>query len=371
MDERLTRDEPGVDAPPGAAETIPSGSGLRTTIILAGVIVLGVLTILYAQGFPPFTRTVQVTELAEVRGETTVVASRIDGYIRELPVQDFQHVAAGDILVRLDDSIHIQEVERARGKVQIALAALRNSEQGERAGAAGVSGARARLEAARARLAGAEAHMRRVGLLAAQGSVSAREQDEAKAGLAEGEAAVTGAEAALVVAEQQVEEVTVGRGGLLAAVDAARAELRLAEIDLANCVIRAPTDGQVSEAAVHPGQYVNAGTPLLGLVSKRMWVVANFREEQTGRMRQGQFVEIRVPALNGARLAGRVEQLAPAAGNAFLESRPAGMGGDFGKLPQRIPVRIRLDPDQPMLERLRPGLSVEARVDTASVPARP
>ncbi|MFA7440939.1 MAG: HlyD family secretion protein [Sphingomonadaceae bacterium] len=366
----MAQDGPGTDAQPDAAETIPSGSGLRTTIILAGFIVLGVLTILYAQGIPPFTRTVQVTEQAEVRGETTIIAPRIDGYVTELLVEDFQRVSAGNILLRLEDSIYAQEVERARGNVQIALAALRNSEQGERAGKAGVSGAQARLEAAQAQLTQAQANMQRIEMLAGQGSISAWERDAAKADLVQSAAAVTEAEARVVAAEQQVEGVTVGRGGLLATVDAARAELRLAEINLANCVIRAPIDGQVSEVGARLGQYVTAGTALMGLVSEQMWVIANFREEQTARMRRGQFVEIRVPALDGARLAGRVEQLAPAAGNAFLESRPAGTGGDFGKVPQRIPVRIRLDPDQQMLERLRPGLSVEARVDTASAPAK-
>ena len=284
MDDRMAQDGPGTDAQPDAAETIPSGSGLRTTIILAGFIVLGVLTILYAQGIPPFTRTVQVTEQAEVRGETTIIAPRIDGYVTELLVEDFQRVSAGNILLRLEDSIYAQEVERARGNVQIALAALRNSEQGERAGKAGVSGAQARLEAAQAQLTQAQANMQRIEMLAGQGSISAWERDAAKADLVQSAAAVTEAEARVVAAEQQVEGVTVGRGGLLATVDAARAELRLAEINLANCVIRAPIDGQVSEVGARLGQYVTAGTALMGLVSEQMWVIANFREEQAGRM---------------------------------------------------------------------------------------
>jgi len=167
-----------------------------------------------------------------------------------------------------------------------------------------------------------------------------------------------------------VRTVTVGRGGLEAGVENARAALRLAEIDLANTIIRAPQAGQVSEVGVRLGQYVAAGTQLLFLVPRNVWVVANFKEAQTARMAPGQRAIVSVDALGGAELVGRVQQLAPAAGSEFSVIRPDNATGNFVKVPQRIAVRIALDPEQPLAARLRPGMSVEARVDTGSERAR-
>jgi multidrug resistance efflux pump len=172
--------------------------------------------------------------------------------------------------------------------------------------------------------------------------------------------------AQLAIAEEQVRTVEVNRGGLAAAVENARAGLKLAEIDLANTVIRAPRDGQLSEIGVRVGQYVTAGTQLLFLVPPTVWVVANYKEIQTARMQPGQAAEVRVDALDGAALTGRVADLAPAAGNEFAIIKPDNATGNFVKVVQRIPVKIVLDPGQPLLRRLRPGMSVEARIDTAS-----
>jgi multidrug resistance efflux pump len=161
-----------------------------------------------------------------------------------------------------------------------------------------------------------------------------------------------------------VRTVEVGRGGLEAGVASARAALQLAEIDLSNTVIRAPRDGQLGEIGVRLGQYVTAGSQLLSLVPSTVWVVANYKEAQTARMAPGQLATFDVDALGGARLRGRVQQLAPAAGNEFAVIRPDNATGNFVKVPQRIAVRIAIDPGQPLAQRLRPGMSVEAHVRT-------
>ena len=134
---------------------------------------------------------------------------------------------------------------------------------------------------------------------------------------------------------------------------------------LSNTVIRAPQAGQVSELGVRLGQYVTAGTQLMFLVPDRVWVVANFKEAQTARMAPGQRATVSVDALEGAELTGRVQQISPAAGSEFSVIRQDNASGNFVKVPQRIAVRIELDRNQPLLQRLRPGMSVEARVDTA------
>ena len=208
--------------------------------------------------------------------------------------------------------------------------------------------------------------MSRVAELAADRSVSLRERDQTLAALRQAEAAVLQAQAQRTIAQEQARTVTVGRGGLEAGVASAKAALKLAQIDLANTTIRAPQAGQVSEVGVRLGQYVTAGTQLLFLVPRTVWVVANFKETQTARIFRGQRAEIRVDALGGAMLTGRVQQLSPAAGSEFSVLRPDNATGNFVKVPQRIAVRIAIDPNQKLAQRLRPGMSVEASVDTSS-----
>jgi multidrug resistance efflux pump len=229
--------------------------------------------------------------------------------------------------------------------------------------AAAVANAAAQVTRARADLA-------RIQELAVDRSVSLRERDQAVATLRQAEAALRQAQAQRTIAEEQVRTVTVGRGGLEAAVENARAAQKLAEIDLANTVITAPRDGTVSDIGVRVGQYVTAGTQLMFLVPPTVWVVANFKEAQTARMAPGQPATVKVDALAGKTLRGRVARIAPAAGNEFSVIKPDNATGNFVKVPQRISVRIELEPGQPDVARLRPGMSVVARVDTAA-PARP
>ena len=131
-------------------------------------------------------------------------------------------------------------------------------------------------------------------------------------------------------------------------------------------MIRAPQDGRLGEVGVRLGQYVTAGTQLTTLVPPKVWVSANFKEAQTALIRPGQRATVRVDALGGAELRGTVERLSPAAGSEFSVIRPDNATGNFVKVAQRITVRIVLDQRDPMYQRLSPGMSVEARVDTGA-----
>lgn len=179
------------------------------------------------------------------------------------------------------------------------------------------------------------------------------------------------AQAARRSADEDVRSVIVNRDALTAAVANARAALKLAEIDLANTRILAPQDGQLGEIGVRLGQYVTPGTQLMQLVPHRVWVVANFKESQTAGIRPGQAAWFRVDALDGKTLRGRVERLSPATGSEFSVIKTDNATGNFTKVAQRLPVRIALEPgrdeaERALVARLRPGMSVEATVDTAS-----
>jgi multidrug resistance efflux pump len=331
--------------------------------LLAGV---AAVSLLAAWRLPPFAGGAQTTENAYVRGRTAVIAPQVSGYVVAVAVKDYERVAAGQVLVRIDDRIYRARVEQARANLDDKIAALANNRQAHASRAAGIAAQRAAAAKATAELARAQADMGRVEDLVQDGSVSIRERDQNLAALRQAQAQTLQSDAAIEIARQELRTVDVGKGGLEAQVEAARAQLRLAEIDLENTVIRAPEAGQVSEIGVRLGQYVTNGTQLLSLVPADLWVIANFKEAQTGRMAPGQKASVRVDALAGARLTGRVERISPAAGSEFAVLKPDNATGNFVKVPQRIGVRIVIDPDQPMSERLRPGMSVEARVDTRS-----
>jgi multidrug resistance efflux pump len=328
------------------------------------VALAAVLAIFAAWGLPPFRSAVQATDNAYVRGRTTVIAPQVSGYVTTVAVRDYQQVGAGQVLARVDDRIYRARVDQARANVSAAVAALANSQQAHASRAAGLLGQTASLASARAQLARAQADMARVDDLVRDGSVSVREQDQTRAALRQAEAQVRQAEAGSEIARQDIRTVDVGRGGLEANVDAARAALRLAEVDLEHTVVRAPEPGQVGEVGVRLGQYVTNGTQLTSLIPADRWVIGNFKEAQTAKMAPGQRASFTVDALGGAKLTGHVEQLSPGAGSEFAVLKPDNATGNFVKVPQRIGVRISVDPGQALAARLRPGMSVEARVDT-------
>ena len=172
--------------------------------------------------------------------------------------------------------------------------------------------------------------------------------------------------AALEIARQNLRTVDVNRAALEAAVSNAEAAVRLAEIDLANTRIIAPRDGQLGQVTVRLGAFVNAGAQLTALVPQTMWVVANMKETQMADVRLGQPVTFTVDALNHAKMRGHVEEISPATGSEFSVITPDNATGNFVKIEQRIPVRVSIDPNQALAQRLRPGMSVVVSIDTAA-----
>jgi multidrug resistance efflux pump len=352
------------EVPPAAWSPPPKDR--RTIAVIVLLVILAILTILYAWNLPPFSDRFEQTDNAYVRGKTTVISPQVSGYVTQVPVQDFQTVRPGDVLVRIEDRIYAARVEQARANVLAQMAGLDNSTQAERSREANALAQDAAISNAQAQLERARADMRRVDALVADGSVSLRERDQTRAALRQAEAQLRQAGAAREIARQDIRSVTVGRGGLKAGVEAANAQLHLAQIDLEHSVIRAPEGGQLSEIGVRNGQFVTAGTQLMFLVPRQLWVIANFKEAQTRNMRAGQVATIKVDALGGETLTGRIESLAPAAGSEFAVLKADNATGNFVKVAQRMAVRIAIDPRQLLADRLRPGMSVTARIDTGN-----
>lgn len=349
-------------APPPARPKPPSAYAI---LITAGVTLAVILLILFLWKLPPFGGSVERTDNAYVRGQVTVVAPQLSGYVVKVMAQDFQTVRKGQPLFEIDQRIYAQRVDQARAALAAREADLANSAQAQASREAALKSREADIGSAQAQVERARADMARVADLATDGSVSLRERDQARAALRAAEATLASAKAGREIARQDIRSVGVSREGLQAAVAAAKAALRLAEIDLANTLVAAPADGQLGQVGVRQGQWVTAGSQLVSLVPPQRWVIANFKERQAGRMSPGQAASVTVDALGDQRFTGKVEQVSPATGSEFSILPPQNATGNFTKIAQRLPVRIVLDAGQPDLARLRPGMSVQAEVDTA------
>jgi membrane fusion protein (multidrug efflux system) len=319
----------------------------------------------------------QSTDDAYVRADATSIAPKVRGLVAQVLVKDNQSVKAGDPLVRIDAeefdarlATARAEVADAEAGVASAQAALISLDAEERLASANVRAAQSTIRAARAQAAQADADDQRYQNLEGSGAVATHDVDrfhtaaitarqdaeriEALYDVSRQNAGVIGAKRATLLAGLQKSRATVAR---------AHAALDLALQDQRHSLIVAPIDGVVGDRQVRQGDYVQPGSRLLTLVPLHdLYVIANYKETQTGHMRPGQHVTIRVDALSGEALTGIVESLAPGSGSSFslLPFEPG--TGNFTKIVQRVPVRIRFDADQPALEQLRPGLSVTTRV---------
>jgi membrane fusion protein (multidrug efflux system) len=318
------------------------------------------------------------TEAAYVQADSSSVAPKVRGLIAEVLVAHNQAVKKGDSLVRIDSEEFDARVASAEADLQDAEAALLAAHASltslsadEALAAATVRSARTSIASADAQNVRAQADRQRFDDLLASGTVARRDAEERRAAAVSAQSAadktradldVTRNQATVVSARREVLNAGLARAG--ASVARARAALDLARQDQANTIIRAPIDGVVGDRQAEPGDYVQAGTRLLTLVpSTGLYVTANFKETQTGRMRVGQAADIEIDALPGTRLHGVVDSFAPGSGSSFslLPFEPG--TGNFTKVVQRVPVRIRLDPGQPALARLRTGLSTTVKVE--------
>ncbi|MGW8706523.1 HlyD family secretion protein [Brevundimonas sp. NPDC055814] len=353
---------PPPSGPTPAAPPPSSGRRVMWSVALIAMAVVGISLILHAWRLPPFSGGPQTTDNAYVRGQVTIISPQVSGYVTSVEVQDFQTVKQGQLLATIDDRIYRQRLEQAQASLHSAEAALANSAQSQASARGSVAQTRAAIAAAQSAAAKARADATRVGALFEGGWVAQAQVDTAQNALRAAEAQLAEAHAAEDVAQTGVTSAVVNRGSLEAAVENARAQVRLAQIDLDNTRIEAPRDGRLGEVTVRQGQQAAVGTQFMALVPDVVWVTANMKETQMRDVRVGQPVEITVDALGGRVLTGKVERISPATGSEFSVIRPDNATGNFTKVAQRIPVRIAVDPGQEGAERLAPGMSVTARI---------
>ncbi|HET6197531.1 MAG TPA: HlyD family secretion protein, partial [Acetobacteraceae bacterium] len=177
--------------------------------------------------------------------------------------------------------------------------------------------------------------------------------------------------AALAAQQAHIDVLKTQRKQADATIASKQAALVQAKINLAQTTLTAPVDGVVGDRTVRQGQLVQPGTRLLTVVpTQSVYLVANFKETQTGQMHPGQSVNVDIDSYPGHPIKGTVDSLAPGTGAQFALLPPENATGNFTKIVQRVPVKIVLDPKDPLSAELRPGLSVTATVDTRTAPVQ-
>lgn len=318
------------------------------------------------------------TDNAQIDATITSVRSAVSGFVKEVRFEDNQQVKKGDTLVIIDSRDYQAKVMQAKAQLQSAEAqtgvsrvTAQAATQSASASSLNASALQSGIDAATARLNKAGKEVDRVEKMFTEGAATQQQLDAVRAeyqsaraqhevAVRQYQASATQSGSVQVNAQAQREQVGVSN----ALVQQRLAELQLAESQLGYTVIVAPFDGVVSKKAVEEGQLLQVGQPVCSAVeSNDLWVTANFKETQLNRMRIGQKVDIDLDAYPSLKLTGKVESIGAATGAKFSLLPPDNATGNYVKVTQRIPVRIKLDKAGQKDLALTPGLSANVDIE--------
>ena len=340
----------------------------------------------------------QETDDAYLRADMTPLSTRISGTIRKVNVSDYQSVKSGQVLIELDDEDYRAALNQAQAALAASEASLADNQAAKRiqdaqidAAKAGISQAEAAINAAKAGIASvssereralselrrqqalfdskAATHQQLEAATAQQGQLSGL-VDARQADLARAEGALAASQSQLETSRRQREALNTKDAVYKADIEAKKAAIVVAQVNLAYTRIAAPADGTVGERHALAGQLIAPGTQVIDLVQSEVWVQANFKETQLTHMRVGDSADIRVDTFPNRTFRGKVEQLSPASGSQFALLPPDNATGNFTKVVQRVPVKIVFASGQPNLDRLRPGFSAVVTVHTGNFDER-
>jgi membrane fusion protein, multidrug efflux system len=340
----------------------------------------------------------QETNDAYVRADMAPLSTRISGTVRKMGVSDYQPVKAGQLLVALDDDDYRANLEQARAALAAAQATYEENQATKYIQDAKIDNAEtvvnestAAVNAAKASIASVEPQVQRTdlerkrqeALLSTKATTHQQfETADAEAGQAAGllasrQADLEHAQAALASSRVLLEAEKRERAALntrdqvyLADVEARKAAITVAQVNLDYTRITAPADGAVGERRVQEGQLVAPGMQVIDLVKGDVWIEANYKETQLTNIRKGDTAEIKIDTFPGVVLQGKVEEISPASGSQFALLPPDNATGNFTKVVQRIPVKIALDPGHALQDTLRPGMSVVVTIHTSGKNAK-
>ena len=304
----------------------------------------------------------ETTDNTYLKAHISLISPKETGYVKEVLFEDNQKVIPGDLLVVIDDHDFRARVAQAEAQVMAETARIRTLETDKLTQNAKIRQQESNIAAAEADLDRAAKDLKRFDNLAADGAVSAQTRDAADSAYKQAAARLDKTRAARAQAQSELASLDARIVETGARLQVAQAALELARIDLENTRIVAPIGGIIGNRSVQVGQLVKPGSVLAYLIpTDGLFVEANFKETQIGRIQPGQPVEIEVDAYPDSRFEGVVDSFAPASGAEFSLLPPENATGNFTKIVRRVSVKILFSPGTD-LSRLRPGLSTVAKV---------
>jgi membrane fusion protein (multidrug efflux system) len=344
-------------------------ASLKNPVVVGVLIVVGaglvILTAIWFEHYWTRGRFVESTNDAFIQADQVTVATRVSGFVDQVLVQNNQSVQAGQPLVRVDDRDSRAKMEQAMAQVDQGRASVVQAQAQIRQQEAQIAQLEAQLAGAKTQARFAERQAARYRLLAASGAETAEKYDQMRQNCDEADATMAQDRAAVLAANRQIDTLKAQILTANAQVEGAQAQVLQAKVDLDATLVRASIDGRVGDETVRVGQFVQPGTAMMTVVPvQNIYLVANFKETQRTRMRVGQPATIEVDALGGRALHGVVESFSPGTGAQFALFPPNNATGNFTKVVQRIPTRIRIDADPEARKVLAPGLSATVSVDT-------
>jgi membrane fusion protein, multidrug efflux system len=355
------------EATSGAKEA-PAGRRrprLRSILLAAGGIALLTAAGFYGHYWWSVGRFLVSTDDAYLQADNVIISPKVSGYIADVLVDDNQPVKAGQVLARIDERDYRTALAAAQANLDAETANIDNLTQQTAQQQFTVAEARATVEADQAALTFAKQDYDRYASLSNTGAGTVQNAQKTSSSLRAAQANLDHDVAAVGAARKQIDVLAAQAANARATLAQDQAALDQAKLNVSYTTIVSSIDGTVGVRTLRVGQYVQAGTQLMAVVPlQAVYVVANYKETELTDVRAGQPVAIDVDTFPGATGHGVVNSIAPASGQEFALLPPDNATGNFTKIVQRVPVKIMIDPHDPLIGRLRPGMSVEPTIDT-------
>jgi membrane fusion protein (multidrug efflux system) len=330
-------------------------------MLLAAILGGGYVYLDYAERF-------QSTDDAFIAARQSALAPKVSGYITAVPVTDNEHVAAGDVIARIEDRDYRIALDQTEAQVAAAQASIENIDAQLQVQQAQISANEAQVEQAQAALVFAEQQNGRYQELAQKGSGTIQNAQLYGSQLRQQQAALASAQATLKLAQRQIEALKAQRSSAVAGLAQAKAQRDQAQLNLSYTMVSAAQPGRVVNLTAAVGQFAQPGTNLTTFVPDQIWVTANFKEIQLDRMRPGEPVTLAIDAYPERTIHGHVDSVQPGSGTAFSLLPAQNATGNYVKIVQRVPVKIVMD-DPPTDVALGPGISVVPTVRIDPTPS--
>jgi membrane fusion protein, multidrug efflux system len=328
-------------------------------------VVLGVVAVAAFFGIRSFLHNMKYesTDNAQIESRAVPVISRVAGYIDSLNVDDYGQVKAGTSLITIDPQEYKIALVQAKADLMNAEADMANAEAAYRNSIAARKVASANAAVQKSRLDKAQNDFKRDDALLKDGAITQKQLDDTKANLDASSKQYAANEEQINLASTQVATGEAQIKKAKASIEIRKAALEQAELKLSYCKIVAPVTGRIGKRTIERGQYIQPGAPLFLIVNdEKFWIVANFKETQLEKMKEGQEVVVKLDGYPDLEIKGTVSSFSQATGAKFALLPPDNATGNFVKVTQRVPVKINIVNAKEYQHILRAGLSAEVEV---------